>query len=466
MSQDKPPLAPTTQIAVSAPAPAPAPVSTTKAEPTGLVERFLKRRGSQKKSDDKPSSASTPPTPAPAITVNNKEDDDIDKGFEFIDQPESQESIQQKEQQQQQQREEEEEMSMVKEDLTSDVEVPKPEEAVQEEEEDTDDSWGRNHDDPLSAKEWKDSFDSEGRIKNVAKLRRIIFYGGVAEEIRKDVWKYLLGYYSFESTAEERAKLDKEKREEYYLYKSQWTSITPKQESRYSLYRERQSRVDKDVVRTDRTHPFFKEESSIYLKRLYDILVTYSFYNFDLGYCQGMGDLASPILVVMQDEVEAYWCFASLMETMERNFQINSDGMEKQLQALSKLVKWMDRDLFNYLYEHDSINFFFCFRWVLVHFKREFSFDDTMRLWESIWSQHMGSNFHLFLCYAILEMHKKHIMGHHFAFDDILKYCIDLSGHMNVKEVLQNAEIQVLLYRKKMEKLRQKYNDRQTSSEK
>jgi hypothetical protein len=446
-------------------APTPAPVKT---ESTSLVERFLKRRGSQKRNDEKTNSTNTPPTPAPAITVSNtittKQPSDDDDGFEFIEQPETQEVIQQNEQQQQQQREEEEELIMVKEDLTSDVEVPKEEEsATKAEESEDDDTWGRNHDDPLSAKEWRESFDSEGKIKNVAKLRRIIFYGGVAEEIRKEVWKFLLGYYPFDSNAEERAKLDEEKKIEYNLYKSQWTTITPKQEARYSLYRERQSRVEKDVVRTDRTHPFFKEESSIYLKRLYDILVTYSFYNFDLGYCQGMGDLASPILVVMQDEVEAYWCFASLMETMEKNFQINSDGMEKQLQALSKLVKWMDRELFNYLYEHDSTNFFFCFRWVLVHFKREFSFDDTMRLWESIWSQHMGSNFHLFLCYAILKMHKQHIIGNNFAFDDILKYCIDLSGHMNVMEVLQNAEIQVLLYRKKMEKLRQKITDRQIS---
>ena len=32
---------------------------------------------------------------------------------------------------------------------------------------------------------------------------------------------------------------------------------------------------------------------------------------------QGMSDLAAPILYVMRDEAEAFWCFACLMERME-----------------------------------------------------------------------------------------------------------------------------------------------------
>ena len=32
---------------------------------------------------------------------------------------------------------------------------------------------------------------------------------------------------------------------------------------------------------------------------------------------QGMSDLAAPILYVMRDEVEAFWCFAGLMDRME-----------------------------------------------------------------------------------------------------------------------------------------------------
>jgi len=34
------------------------------------------------------------------------------------------------------------------------------------------------------------------------------------------------------------------------------------------------------------------------------------------GYVQGMSDLLSPILVLIEDEVEAFWCFVGFMEKL------------------------------------------------------------------------------------------------------------------------------------------------------
>lgn len=72
--------------------------------------------------------------------------------------------------------------------------------------------------------------------------------------------------------------------------------------------------TEKDVTRTDRTVQFFAGENNKNLQTLSDILMTYVMYNFDLGYVQGMSDLLSPILCLMTDEVDAFWCFVGFMD--------------------------------------------------------------------------------------------------------------------------------------------------------
>jgi len=74
--------------------------------------------------------------------------------------------------------------------------------------------------------------------------------------------------------------------------------------------------AEKDVVRTDREVDIFVDDNGEGLRKLRDILLTYGFYNFDLGYVQGMSDLLAPILLVMEDEVDAFWCFVGYMESM------------------------------------------------------------------------------------------------------------------------------------------------------
>lgn len=41
-----------------------------------------------------------------------------------------------------------------------------------------------------------------------------------------------------------------------------------------------------------------------------------SFLRLLQGYVQGMSDLLSPVLVVMENEVEAFWCFVGFMEKL------------------------------------------------------------------------------------------------------------------------------------------------------
>lgn len=72
--------------------------------------------------------------------------------------------------------------------------------------------------------------------------------------------------------------------------------------------------TEKDVNRTDRTMAFYAGENNPNLTVLSDILMTYVMYNFDIGYVQGMSDLLSPILCLLRNEVDTFWCFVGFMD--------------------------------------------------------------------------------------------------------------------------------------------------------
>lgn len=50
-----------------------------------------------------------------------------------------------------------------------------------------------------------------------------------------------------------------------------------------------------------------------------------------------MSDFLSPILFVMKDEAESFWCFVALMERLGPNFNRDQNGMHSQLFAISKV---------------------------------------------------------------------------------------------------------------------------------
>lgn len=300
--------------------------------------------------------------------------------------------------------------------------------------------WGKPRQPPLGSDEWATFLDPEGRVVDSKALKERIFYGGMEHSTRQEVWKFLLGYHKFDSTNAERHYLASTKKEEYKILKSQWQSISQTQAKQFAKFRERKSRIEKDVVRTDRSLPYYAGDDNPNLDRLRDILLTYSFYNFDLGYCQGMSDLLSPILFVMEDESESFWCFVALMERLGPNFDRDQNGMHSQLLALSKLVEILDSPLHNYFKQADCLNYFFCFRWILIQFKREFEYDKVMRLWEVLWTHYLSEHFHLYMCVALLKRHRKTIIEEQMDFDTLLKFINELSCHIDLEATLRDTE--------------------------
>ncbi|XP_077492677.1 TBC1 domain family member 15-like isoform X5 [Amblyomma americanum] len=293
---------------------------------------------------------------------------------------------------------------------------------------------------PLGHEEWALAHDPEGRVLNEDALKQRIFRGGIAAELRREVWPFLLGYYGFSSTYKEREALRKKLKDYYYRMKLQWKSISEDQESRFADFRERKNLVEKDVSRTDRTHSFYQGENNAKIEMLNDILMTYCMYNFDLGYVQGMSDLLSPILMVMDSEEDSFWCFVGFIKRVMSNFDLDQSGMKKQLAQLYDILAVAVPKLAIYLEEHESGNLYFCFRWLLVLFKREFKCEEIMRLWEVLWTDLPCKNFHLLLCVAILDHEKDLLIENNYGLNEILKHVNDMCYRIDLERMLSTAE--------------------------
>ncbi|KAL0968610.1 hypothetical protein UPYG_G00269140 [Umbra pygmaea] len=293
---------------------------------------------------------------------------------------------------------------------------------------------------PLSAEDWAKHQDREGRMNNVHQLKKIIFKGGLCHAVRKEAWKFLLGYHPWDSTFEERKSLQNRKTDEYFRMKLQWKSVSDEQERRNSRLRDYRSLIEKDVNRTDRNNRFYEGLDNPGLVLLHDILMTYCMYDFDLGYVQGMSDLLSPILYVMENEVEAFWCFVCFMDQMHQNFEEQMQGMKSQLIQLSTLLRLLDLSFWNYLEAQDSGYLYFCFRWLLIRFKRELSYPDVLRLWEVMWTGLPCQNFHLLVCCSILDSEKRKIIEENYGFNEILKHINELSMKLDIEEILHKSE--------------------------
>ncbi|KAM6966162.1 TBC1 domain family member 17 [Tautogolabrus adspersus] len=287
---------------------------------------------------------------------------------------------------------------------------------------------------------WEEFLDPEGRVMNPERIKEIVFRGGITPTLRKEAWKFLLGFYPWNSTTKEREDILRLKTDEYFRMKVQWKSVSEEQEMRNSLLRGHRSLIERDVSRTDRNNTFFSGNDNPGLALLHDVLMTYCMYNFDLGYVQGMSDLLSPLLFVTQNEVESFWCLTGFMELVHQNFEESQEAMKQQLLQLTILLKALDPELYDFLDSQDSGSLCFCFRWLLIWFKREFSFEDILTLWEILWSRLPCDNFHLLIACSILQSQRGELIGSDHDFNTILKHINELTMRLDLQTVLVGAE--------------------------
>ncbi|XP_037259420.1 TBC1 domain family member 16 isoform X4 [Falco rusticolus] len=231
----------------------------------------------------------------------------------------------------------------------------------------------------LDVAAWLHHLNESGQVEEEYKLQKAIFFGGIDISIRGEVWPFLLHYYSYESTSEEREALRLQKRKEYFEIQEKRLSMTPDEQKDFC--RKVQFTVDKDVVRTDRSNQFFRGENNPNVETMRRILLNYAIFNPTIGYSQGMSDLVAPLLTEVLDESDTFWCFVGLMQNTIFISSPRDEDMEKQL----------------------------------------------------------TDYFHLFICVAIVVIYGDDVIEQQLATDQMLLHFGNLAMHMNGELVLRKA---------------------------
>ncbi|XP_043707774.1 rab GTPase-activating protein 22 [Telopea speciosissima] len=393
----------------------------------------------------------------------------------------------------------------------------------------------------LSDRKWQSAFSQDGHL-DMAKVLHRIQRGGIHPSIKAVVWEFLLGCYDPNSTFEERNQLRHRRREQYEMWKSECKNveptigsgrivttpvitedgltiqnlstsdlnnedlgtptpdISPRRMSRVSRFSSKNvDSVDKkvhqwkltlhqiglDVVRTDRSLVFYLDEAN--LARLWDVLCVYAWIDDDIGYCQGMNDLCSPLVILHENEADAFWCFEHFMRRMRGNFKTSASsiGVQSQLSTLAEIIKVVDPKLHQHLENLDGGEYLFAFRTLMVLFRRELSFVDAIYLWELMWAMEYNPNlfsqyedpsattdksaapkgndkllkqfgkferknvengsldqhtaFSVFLMAGVLEAKNKRLLGEAQGLDDIVKILNDITGNLDAKKACSEA---------------------------
>ncbi|VDM75846.1 unnamed protein product [Strongylus vulgaris] len=250
-------------------------------------------------------------------------------------------------------------------------------------------------------------------------------------------------------------------------------------------------RIDKDVERCDRNLIFFSNKENLESLR---IMVTYVRRNLDDGYIQGMCDILAPLLVIFEDEALTLECFTMLMSRLRENFPQRSgmdlclmnlrsliqfftirlfrgtgerrlckaltlecftmlmsrlrenfpqrSGMDLCLMNLRSLIQVVDPQIFSLLTStSDFTHLYFSYRWFLLDFKRELSYDCIFRVWEAIWaaSRTFTPHFPLFFALAMITNYRDVIIGNNMDFTDMIKFFNEMAERHDCTRLLAAA---------------------------
>lgn len=231
-------------------------------------------------------------------------------------------------------------------------------------------------------KKWDQSYPSEKVTRRV--------YKGIPESMRGLVWGLILD-------------LPKIRKEQSGIYEDM--------RNRAHRWSPDVRQIDLDVNRTYRNHLMFRRRYDVKQQALFHVLAAYSMYNTEVGYCQGMSQIAALLLMYLNEE-DAFWALSALFShkrhTMHGFF---IPGFPKLMRFQGHhdkiLLKFLPR-VKSHLDKNGMFVSLYTIKWFLQCFLDRVPFSLSLRLWDIYILE--GEKLLVAMSYSLLKMHQKQIV--------------------------------------------------------
>ncbi|XP_033628907.1 USP6 N-terminal-like protein [Asterias rubens] len=231
-------------------------------------------------------------------------------------------------------------------------------------------------------KDWKRYYPSEKASRRI--------YKGIPDKLRGGIWALLL----------DLKKLKDEQPNVYERMRIRARKMSPDIRQ-----------IDLDVNRTFRNHIMFRDRYGIKQQALFHILSAYSMYNTEVGYCQGMSQIAALLLMYMNEE-DAFWALHVLLtDTKHAMHGFFIPGFPKLIRyqehherILKKFLPKVKKN-FEKLEIHTSL---YSMKWFFQCFLDRVPFPLTLRLWDIYMLE--GDKILIAMSFNLMKMHRRMLL--------------------------------------------------------
>lgn len=245
---------------------------------------------------------------------------------------------------------------------------------------------------------------------------------GVVDHFRAKIWRQSIEYVR---------KVDK----------THFTSLFEKCEGNLkkeaNSLQKHKSCIDRDLHRTLPDHECFREEG-VGQKLLSRVLICYAEEDSAVGYCQGMGFIASFLLLYFPEEEAYEFLFSLLNHSKYRMRELFVDQMplvQLRLFQLNRLLKKFSPKLFKHLGSIGVNEGMYATHWIITVFAYNFPIELVLKVWDLFFL--FGWKIFFKVAIFILTQEQNKLLS--FDFEEVLEYLRQVPVMLNIKELITKS---------------------------